>query len=407
MPPAVAPLSWEDLISGLTGLANRGRALAQLESEIKEYCEAKHVFLVSSGKAALTLILLGLQELSSRREVIIPAYTCYSVPSAVLKAGLKLSLCDIDASTLGFDWAALERSINEKTLCVVPCHLFGIPTDMDRVRDICRQRGVYVVEDAAQAMGSVHKGRRLGTIGDVGLYSFGRGKNITCGSGGVIVTNSNPIADAIKPHYEKLRAPTFRETLKEWLDLLLMSVFIHPSLYWLPSGLPFLKLGETIFYRDFPILKLSDMKGAVLGRWKTRLKSATDQRVENGRYFEEQLGAMARPRRDDSVPYLRFPVLAGSREKRDEILSRSKRRGLGLSRMYPKAIHQIDELRADFAGKAFPTSEMVAERLLAVPTHQYISKADREAIRDLFVGMDNAEAAPAVEAGLRLGCWPN
>lgn len=121
--------------------------------------------------------------------MVIPAYTCFSVPSAVVKAGLDVALCDLDASTFDFDYRLLEAAVNEKTLCVIPSHLFGIPSEMDRVNAICREKGVYVVEDAAQAMRGPTKGK-LGTLGDVGFFSLGRGKNITCGSGGIIVTNS-------------------------------------------------------------------------------------------------------------------------------------------------------------------------------------------------------------------------
>lgn len=405
IPPAVAPLSWEDLISGLIGLANRGRALARLEAEIKEYCEARHVFLVSSGKAALTLILLGLKDLSSRDEVIIPAYTCYSVPSSVLKSGLKLAPCEIDESTFDFDSASLDRMVNEKTLCVVPCHLFGISGEMDRIKKICHERGAYLVEDAAQAMGGTYKGRKLGTIGDVGLFSLGRGKNLTCGSGGIIVTSSDRIAGAIRRYYEELDGPDLLETLAEWLRLVFMAVFIHPALYWFPAGLPFLKLGETFFHRDFPTQKLSGMQAGMMHDWKKRLERSNHSRAANGTYFEGQLGAPRPLEREGSVPYLRFPFLAGSREKRDWIFARSREHGLGVSLMYPRAVHQIEEIKADFKGKTFPVAEKVADRLLAIPTHPYLSEKDREAISGLFVDVESPMITSAErEAGLRESC---
>jgi dTDP-4-amino-4,6-dideoxygalactose transaminase len=130
---------------------------------------------------------------------VIPAYTCFSVPAAVLKAGLRPVLCDINPSTFDFDHALLERTLNGNTLCVVAHHLFGIPSNIERVRALSRARGIFVVEDAAQAMGVESHGRSLGTLGDVGLFSLGRGKAITCGSGGIIVTNSAPDCRGHRP----------------------------------------------------------------------------------------------------------------------------------------------------------------------------------------------------------------
>ena len=78
--------------------------------------------------------------------------------------------------------------MTDETLCVLAIHLFGIPANLDRIKKLCRKKDIFIVEDAAQAMGGEYKGGMLGTIGDVGFYSLGRGKNITCGSGGIIVT---------------------------------------------------------------------------------------------------------------------------------------------------------------------------------------------------------------------------
>jgi dTDP-4-amino-4,6-dideoxygalactose transaminase len=402
--PAVAPLTWRDVLYACAGSFNGQRALSALEAELREHFGVRHVFLVSSGKAALTLILLGLKGLSSRDEVIIPAYTCYSVPSSVLKSGLKLSPCEIDASTFDFDPASLERMVSDRTLCVVPSHLFGIPADMDRIKQVCAERGAFVVEDAAQAMGGTYKGQQLGTIGDVGLFSLGRGKNITCGSGGIIVTNSDRIAGAIRTHYQELEAPSLLESAGEWIRLLLMAVFIHPALYWVPAGLPFLKLGETVFPKEFPMRRLSAMQAASLHDWKKRLERSNGDRATNGTFFEELFGVTRASGRTEPIPYLRFPFMVGSTTRRNEIVARSNARGLGVSLMYPKAVHKIEEIRADFEGKTFPIAESVAERLLALPTHRFVAGRDREAIRELFTDTQDSVFTREAEAGVGQSC---
>ena len=204
IPPAANPLGLKDFKGAVSGLFFPKRRLGRFEDGLKRHFGVNYVFPVSSGKAALTLILRALKAISKeKKEVVIPAYTCFSVPSAIVKAGLEPTPCDIDPRTFDFDYGLLKKTVNEKTLCVIPNHIFGIPSDMDAVKKICGNKGVYIVEDAAQAKGGRFKGRKLGTIGDAGFFSFGRGKNITCGSGGVIITNSKAIGAALEEEFSK------------------------------------------------------------------------------------------------------------------------------------------------------------------------------------------------------------
>src|SRR3990167_5233573 len=165
--------------------------------------------------------------MNDKKYVLIPAYTCFSVPSAIVKAGLKVALCDINPSTFDFDYNLLKNAIDKDTLCIMPNHLFGIPSDMERIKDICRDKNIFIIEDAAQAMGGSYKGKKIGILGDVGFFSLGRGKNITCGSGGIIITNSDQIASAIRKQYSNLEYHGIIEDLKEFLKLLLMAIFIR------------------------------------------------------------------------------------------------------------------------------------------------------------------------------------
>lgn len=385
IPPAAAPVYLKDLFHGLTGFFWSRDYIQRLKDEIREYFNVRHVFLVSSGKAALTMILNALKSLTpGKKHVLIPAYTCFSVPSAIVKAGLEVSLCDIALSTFDFDYSLLERSVNEDTLCVVPDHLFGIPSDMDRINSLCRDKGIFVIEDAAQAMGGSYNGRKLGTIGDAGFFSLGRGKNITCGSGGIIVTNSGMIADAIEKEFSDLENPRITETFREFLSVAVMGLFIHPSLYWFPAGLPFLKLGETVFYRDFPVKRLSGMKAGLLKGWQKRLEETNRIRRENAAYFCERLRSRLRLSNGSSIPCLRLPVMPDETETKERIFSRSERNGLGISRMYPTAINEIEEIKHQFDGMAFPSAGKAAERLLTIPTHQFLTERDKEEIVKSF-----------------------
>jgi len=381
IPPTAAPVDLMSILHGFAGFFLGKHYIKKVESEIKSYFGVKHVFLVSSGKAGLTLILKALKSLHpERNQVLIPAYTCFSVPSAIIKAGLEVSLCDIDLSTLDFDYNLLEKSVNNKTLCVLATHLFGIPSDMERIQNICKDRDIPVVEDAAQAMGGAYKDRLLGTIGDVGFFSLGRGKNITCGSGGIIITNNDRIAGAIEKVYSTIQSPSLLEETIELCKVIAMACFIRPSLYWLPSGLPFLKLGETIFYSEFPMKKMSAMRAGLLRRWEKQLKESNRIRMENSIYFYSTLTSTLTLYNGKSIPFLRFPVICSDKARREQLYSLSKKEGLGIAKMYPTPINEIQELKNQSWDNEFPAAKSVADRLLTIPTHAFITKRDKQKI---------------------------
>lgn len=384
MPPAAAPIAWNDLWHGAAGMVFPRRYIRRLEEQLRRLFGVRHVVLVSSGTAALTLTLMALKEMSRRTEVVIPAYTCFSVPAAVLKAGLRPVLCDINPDTFDFDHVLLERTLNANTLCVVAHHLFGIPSDIERTRTLCRARGLFVVEDAAQAMGVESNGRGLGTLGDAGIFSLGRGKPITCGSGGVIVTNSDRLADAVGRRCRELAAPRLAETARDFVLIALMAVFIRPRLYWLPAALPFLGLGQTIFPKHVALKRLSGMKAGVLHDWPARLSASNRIRSSAAADLSRRLSI--RLASGPSHPYLRLPIFAATPDERDRIYLRSQRDGLGLSVAYPTPINEIPEICAAFNGECFPSARRVADHLLTIPIHQWLSEQDKHAIAGCVAG---------------------
>src|SRR5947209_10297976 len=114
LPPAATPIGVTEIVSGVCGIFRGRTELDRFQSELKEHFGVKHCFLVSSGKAAFTLILLALKELfPDRDEVVIPAFTCYSVPSSVVRAGLRIRLCDLRPDSLDFDFAQLSAMLSE------------------------------------------------------------------------------------------------------------------------------------------------------------------------------------------------------------------------------------------------------------------------------------------------------
>jgi dTDP-4-amino-4,6-dideoxygalactose transaminase len=128
-------------------------------------------------------------------EVIIPPYTFFATASAVVEANATPIFVDIDRATFNIDPAAIEAAITKRTRAIIPVHLGGLPCDMDAIMAIAQRHGLVVIEDAAHAHGSAYKGRRVGGIGHMGSFSFQSSKNLTCGEGGIIVTNTDAFAE--------------------------------------------------------------------------------------------------------------------------------------------------------------------------------------------------------------------
>ena len=396
--PTAAPISFWDLIRAASSLWGGVKQRARLIQELKAKFSAREVFLVSSGKAALTVILKALAASSGRRRVIIPAYTCFSVPSAIVKAGLEVVLCDVEPETLDFNFVELEALINEGILCVVPTHLFGRPADVDRVKRLCEGKGIVVVEDAAQAMGGQSGGRLLGTLGDVAFFSLGRGKNLTCGTGGIILTRSSSIAEQIKAEYATLPEAPRGEVVRNWLEMVIMRFFIHPLLYWLPAGLPFLRLGETAFYADFPMYRMDEVRAHQLQGWERRLALANQERASRAGWLIDGLDLHRRgirPITGKEAIYLRLPVLLRDRETKEAVCRKSRVEGAGVSPNYPATIQEIPELASRLVSRKYVGAQGVVDRLVTLPTHEFVRERDRLKI-DRVLGSQGCPSAPTV-----------
>ena len=379
LPPSAAPIEWRDLIQGLVGLARPQATMHRLQAEFRAYFGVKHVWFESSAKAALTLIIQALQRLSGRTQVVVPGYTCFSVPSAVVRAGLSVRLCDVNPLSFDPDFLHLEEVADSDVLCVLATHLLGIGVDVPRIAELCRPQGIFVVEDVAQAFGGDREGRVFGSMGDVSFLSFGRGKNITCGSGGAILTNDDRIGEALAHGYAQLPDESVVGMLRNWVEVAVTQFLIDPSRYWFPAGLPFLKLGDTKFYTDFPITCMDSVRAGLLRRWQKRLARSTASRVTHAEQLLRSLVPNVQPvkasGRGQSV-YLRLPVLMRSKQEKDELCRRSVDEGLGVSALYPSSVDQITQLSETLSSQQVPQSTMIAERLVTLPTHQLLSDGD-------------------------------
>ncbi len=399
MPPAAAPIYWRDVISGLKGFVRGQREVDRFRDELKDFFKMEHCFLVSSGKAALTITLSALRDLHPHREeVLIPAFTCYSVPSAITRAGLTVRLCDIDPDTMDFDYDRLAETLSNRTtnsapqcpkagsrlLAAVPTHLFGLPANVPKLRELIHDPGVIIIEDAAQAMGGYLKGRKLGTLGDVSFFSLGRGKSISTAGGGVILTDRDDIAAKIEKRVLALGSDGVFNSIALVLIAAILALFTNPYLFWLPKSLKFLRLGETIYDPHFRIKRISCFQAGLARGWNKKLAKFAASRAQNSNYWRSVLrtDSFELYSQDSGNPAgpIRFPLRVNDPDQRAWILKESVQMGLGIMQSYPDSIDAINQL--ELRKGDFPEAGKLARDLITLPVHPFVTQKDRDRIID-------------------------
>lgn len=347
----------------------------------------RYVFPVCSGRAALTVLLNTLKECSDRREVVIPAYSCFSVPSAVARAGLVIRLCDVDPKTLDLDQNALSRLNLSKALCIIPSGLYGMPADLESLGKIAHTCRVFLIDDAAQCLGATMGGKPCGTFGDAGFYSLGRGKNITTMGGGIIVTRKGDLAQLIQEEVKKLRVSSPVDVISCTLNSILYAIMLPPSRYWILDRLPFLGLGDSRFDPSFALAQLSAFQARLAGQVfplfekYNRIRQNNAHRLQSGIEGVEGI-EVPRPVAGASAVYLRFPILVRDRTHRSRLLKQLRRAGIGASPSYPTAIADIPGIGRHLAEnqQPCPGARSIAERIITLPTHPYVTAADVDRI---------------------------
>lgn len=390
LPPTAAPVPFRKLIDALIESFGGKRSESLFRDEIKDYFKAKHVFLVSSGKAALNLALLSLQQVSDRREIIIPAYSSFCLASAAARSRLRVKLCDIDPRTLNFDLSALEQLIDSRTLAVIPVHNYGLVCNIESIQERISGNEIYIIEDAAQAAGASFRKLKLGVEGDLGILSFGRGKNFCALGGGAILTNNEDLASIVAHEMEKLPKTPRSSEATLFLTGAGLALFLRPERYAIPSALPFLHLGANVFHPGFMTARLPLISAGVGRRTLANLDQENGIRIQNALFYRDSLLSNARLIIPTTSPesrsvYLRFPILFKSREDREKAFLLLTIERLGASRSYPTTLDRIPGFRKSLVRDAeIPKASWIADRILTLPTHRYVREEDRERIVSLI-----------------------
>ena len=391
LPPVHSPVTLAGVASGIGALAGgAARARAEVMAALAERFGCRDLLLTDSGTSALTLALVaGAQRAPG--PVALPAYCCYDIATAADGAGVQVLLYDLDPATLGPDLPTLRAALELGARTVVVAHLYGIPVDLTAIRSLTGRYDALLIEDAAQGPGAGFGGRPLGSLGSLGVLSFGRGKGVTCGRGGALLANDDAGAAALAAVRDRPRPA--RTSAMEPIALLAQWLLARPSLYAIPASLPFLGLGETVYRRPREPRGMSPFALGVLRRTLASTDREAASRRAHAERLLERLGAAGKNLGTVRLPaggvpgYLRLPVLA--RDPSRQRLSSDAATHLGIMPGYPAALSDLRGFaRVRNAGAGFPGARRLVASLCTLPTHGLLSERDLRALERWIAGDD-------------------
>lgn len=379
--PAGTPISLRTYLAAAARMPRSADTAERLAGALAQHSGHRSAWLTSTGRAGMVIALRALAKAANdpkRTDVVIPAYTCYSVAASVAKAGLRPRLCDIDPHTLSIDPEQLRRFDFSSVLAVVSANLYGLPNELSELEGLARARGVFMVDDAAQALGAHSKGRPVGGFGDIGLYSFDKGKSITSLDGGAVVTSDDAVIAELTRAYEDLAGANVLETLTAAAKLAVYAVMLRPTYYGVVRRLPFLGLGKTSYDLDYPIRRYDARLAGFAYELLGHLTELTRTRSANALALLAALRdvpGIALPviASDASPSFTRLPILIRAPSDRARVLEALNRAGIGATGSYPEALCDVSDVRAvtPAADLECPGARYVAARIVTLPTHPY------------------------------------
>lgn len=344
------------------GAPTSGDACIQFEKEFAAYCGTAHARAVSNGTAALFLSLVALGVKAGDRILTTPI-TWIATAAAGATLGAEVDFVDIDPETYNLDPAQLEAKITPNTKAILPVHLYGQCCDMEPLLAIAKRHGVAVVEDACHAVGAEYKGRKAGSMGTTGCYSFHEQKNIsTLGEGGMIVTNDPVLFERIALYRSHCTRVYGKSTKYCSLD---------------ETKFP---MGKRFWWQDFDDcgynFRMTDIQGAVGSVQLRKLDTLNQRRIDNATYISAGL---------KDIPGVTLPVIRPGnkhvfhlypvqidpqkfgRTKDDFVHVMMHEKGIKVGTHYTPLHYSTAFKNRGFRRGQFPVAEAVAERLITLP----------------------------------------
>ena len=334
----ILPL-WEEILESASFIG--GPHVTSFEKEFAKACEVDHAVAVSSGTDALRFILLAL-DLREGDEVITVPNTFIATTEAISQAGGTIRFVDVDQGTYNIDPSKIEAAITSKTKGIIPVHLYGQAADMDPVLAIAQKYGLWVVEDACQAHLAEYKGRKAGSIGLAGAFSFYPGKNMgACGEGGAVTTNDSSIADKIFMLRDHGQAKKYHHQMEGY------------------NG------------------RLDALQAAALRVKLNHLPVWNEKRRRNAQRYVDLLkdvDAIILPKMADGCLSV-YHLFVVQLEERDRIAEALNAKGIGTGLHYPVPLHlQNAYAHMEISEDSFPVTESYAKRLLSLPMFPELSE---------------------------------
>ncbi len=375
IPPVSVPVAPQDVASSV--LAAQGAPDSGFVEALRASTGSSRVGLWGSGRAALTEFLAACRT-PERDEAVIPAYTCFSVPAAAVRAGLRVRLVDLDPQRLDPEPEEVRAAIGRRTACVVLPHLFARSRSHESLVSAVRtvDAEVRILEDAAQAWPS-----GAGSTADALLLSFGRGKPLPLGGGGALLHDATVDVSAPKVQRGGWTAA---------VALVATSILARPAWYRFHRLAPFLGIGDTVYDPEFDRARPFRAWQAALGtRLIARLPDFRRRRTEHARRLLAAIEGnpkctIPEPARGEGP--IRLPILAENSAARDRIIRALDRRGVSATRMYPGTLLDVPALRPHLVEPraAFPGAQEVASRLFTLPVYPTLRDGQVEEIAAAF-----------------------
>ena len=349
-------------------LSGDGKYTMRVYQQLQELFGMKHVLLTTSGTTALEMAAI-LINLEPGDEVIVPSFTFSSTVNAFLLRGAKPVFCDIRTDTFNMDEQLIEGLITPKTKAIYCVDYAGIPCEMDTINDVARRCGLFVIEDAAQAIGSTYKGRYAGTLCEFGCYSFHETKNYVMGEGGCLVLNDEKYIERADIIREK--GTNRRQVLKGWTD----------KYTWHDIGSSFLP---------------SDVLAAVLSAQLERYDEIMEKRLRIWNTYHEQLkpleeaGKLRRAIVPDYVQHNghMYNILLPSDAVRTKLVERLKEQGIMAYICYVPLHSAPMGQRLGWKPEACPQTEECGARTLRLPLYADMTMEQAEkvvhAVKDIL-----------------------
>ena len=325
----------------------------------------------ASGRSAMAWAFETLAKQTGRSEIVIPAYTCYSVPAAAIAAGLRIRLVDVDDRGQ-IDAASLAALPLDRAAGIVVSNLFGIPEDWEPLAESASRAQCPLIDDAAQAFGATDSSGRVGQRGAVGILSFGRGKPLSALGGGAALYRPGSL-EVSAPRDEA--AVPRRAVGSAAITAFAYDIALRPIVFRSLSSLPGLHIGETVFDPEFERAPMSFRHQWLLARGLEKWSNDANKRRAEAKFLAERISTETRfrPLEPDQGTVAVFPrlgLVAPTGSARDAALLQLERMGAGATGFYPQSLDRLRPLGEHLAESVLcQGAQRFAERILTLPTH--------------------------------------